>query len=68
MMTRIRALLAKLLAALRPGRSVIARARVHVVIASHTRRYPGRSSALERRQALGWIAMTARHSHQDRRA
>jgi hypothetical protein len=68
-MAILRALLAKLFAALRPGRPAIARRQpIHRVIASYARRYPGRSSALELRQTLGWVAATTRHSHQDRRA
>lgn len=73
----MRGFLSAILAALRawlrpriPRRSLPARhSVVHpVAIASFTRRYPGRSTALELRRNLGWIAVTTRHSHQDRRA
>lgn len=40
----------------------------HIMIASHARRYPGRSSVLELRQSQGWIVATQTYSHQDRRA
>jgi hypothetical protein len=40
----------------------------HIPIASYSRRYPGRSSARDLRQSLGWIARTAGQHHQDRRA
>ncbi|WP_341909129.1 hypothetical protein [Ferrovibrio terrae] len=64
-LSRLRALLA----ALRPQPSPAAdRPTIHIAIASHTRRYPGRSSALDLRLSQGWISPERRLAHQDRRA
>jgi hypothetical protein len=73
-MMLLRRLLARLqavlLTALRRGahRPAPPRRARHVAIASHSRRYPGRSTALSLRQTPGWIAAASLHSHQDRRA
>lgn len=64
----------QLLAMLRDGspaqrmQAATARPVLHVAIASHTRRYPGRSSPLTLRQRQGWIDAPMRLAHQDRRA
>lgn len=53
---------------LRRMQTAAARPVLHVAIASHTRRYPGRSSPLTLRQRQGWIDAPMRLAHQDRRA
>ncbi len=64
-LTRLRSLLAALLS--RRPRPVACNA-IHMPIASHTRRYPGRSTALDLRVSQGWISAERRQAHQDRRA
>lgn len=69
-MSMIRSILSRLhalLAALRPSPAAD-RPTIHIAIASHTRRYPGRSSALDLRLSQGWISPERRLTHQDRRA
>jgi hypothetical protein len=65
-MSLLRRLFAKFLALLRPARPQ--HGTPHRTISSYDRRYPGRTPAAELRRNLGWVAVTAGHSHRDRRA
>jgi hypothetical protein len=70
MMKALLSALIRLLNRLHPDRMAppSAVAPLHRPVSSHTRRYPGRSSALQLRQNLGWVVLHGGHAHRNRRA